>query len=570
MLISIFRFFDGHPAAYWSLAGLASCLFAGWTAWTFTQRGRNLPGTVHAVAAGATMLIVLLAWRWPPLFGVQELNPDESQLIAGALTLKEDPVFWRSVDGTTSGPLNFFALLPVHALGVPLDYFAARLSGLLMVWGTLLALYALLRLEFAAGAVLLGLSPGLAMFAAVTDGDFIHYSSEHLSILLIALSAWLLWRCRKRAASGQPFDRLSWIAAGALMGMLPWAKLQSAPLAATLALWGTSIAMSRTDLAWAARVREVMKLAVASLVPTLGFFASILAFDLWEHFYTCYIENNLIYASSDFTIKGSILKLVALSAATGSMHAFAVAPLAFGGLWLAAQTIRAQRPNPLLWPASALLAVSLVTVVAPRQGFHHYLLYVIPALALVSALIFGELRSLFPQRDRRLVLGLAFVLLGPGAILANRVRIPQIATLGELEQSWIEPFSEQGRLIRSYKRPGDRIAVWGWDCQVYVEARLAQGTREAHSTRQMWDSVQRDSYYRPRYMQDLAANLPAFFVDATGPKAFFFDYRDRWRHETFPELGRFVAEHYVLANDFRRSRVYVRKDRFAEHHPEVP
>jgi hypothetical protein len=570
MLTVIFRFFDTHAAAYWSLAALASALFAGWTAWTFTRRGRSLGSSTHALAAGVALLLVLLAWRWPPLFGAHEFNPDESQLIAGAITLKQDPVFWRSVDGTTSGPLNFFALLPVNALGIPLDYFAARLSGLLMVWGTLLALYGLLRCEHAPGVALVGLSPGLAMFATVTDGDFIHYSSEHLSILLMTLSAWLLWRCHRKAVSGRAFDWIPWTMAGLFMGMLPWAKLQSSPVAATLALWGTWLALNRTDLAWAARIREVAKLAGASLFTSLAFFASILAFDLWEHFYTCYIENNLIYASSDFTIKGSILKLNALSAVTGSMHAFALAPLAFAGLWLFLVLLRPQSPSPLLWPALGLLAVSLVIVVAPRQGFHHYLLYVIPTLTLFGALIFGELWRMFANRDRQLVLGLALALLGSGALIANRVRIPPIPVLGELERSWNEPFSDQGRLIRSYKRPGDRIAVWGWDSQVYVEARLAQGTRESHSTRQLWTSAQRDTYYRPRYMADLAANLPAFFVDATGPRAFFFDERDRWRHETFPELKRFVAEHYVLVEDFRRSRVYIRKDRFAEHHPELP
>ena len=52
--------------------------------------------------------LFLLAWRWPFLLQASEYNPDESQLLAGALTLTRDPVFWRSVDGTTSGPLNFY------------------------------------------------------------------------------------------------------------------------------------------------------------------------------------------------------------------------------------------------------------------------------------------------------------------------------------------------------------------------------------------------------------------------------------------------------------------------------
>ena len=54
----------------------------------------------------------LLAFRWPTLWIPHQQNPDESQLIAGAIALRHDPVFRRSVDGGTAGPLDFYPLLP--------------------------------------------------------------------------------------------------------------------------------------------------------------------------------------------------------------------------------------------------------------------------------------------------------------------------------------------------------------------------------------------------------------------------------------------------------------------------
>ena len=63
-------------------------------------------------------------------------NPDEPQMIAGAITLERFPVYWEYVDGTTHGPLANVPLLIGNALGLPLDYAGARfVAGVLMIVG---------------------------------------------------------------------------------------------------------------------------------------------------------------------------------------------------------------------------------------------------------------------------------------------------------------------------------------------------------------------------------------------------------------------------------------------------
>src|SRR3954466_15833933 len=87
------------------------CLLAA-IAWTVREvrqpnSARSLGWRWWALAAA-----VLICFRWPMLWVRHELNVDESQLIAGAITLRHDPVFWRSVDGGTAGPIDFYPLLP--------------------------------------------------------------------------------------------------------------------------------------------------------------------------------------------------------------------------------------------------------------------------------------------------------------------------------------------------------------------------------------------------------------------------------------------------------------------------
>src|SRR5882757_8822920 len=136
---AVFQWLDAHPQSYWALLALPTLLLflRFWQAVRAATATPNRPAVSPGWRDGAVLGLFLLAWRWPFLLVAREFNPDESQLIAGALTLTRDPVFWRSVDGNTAGPFDFYALLPLHWLGLPLDYFTARLTGLLIIWGTL-------------------------------------------------------------------------------------------------------------------------------------------------------------------------------------------------------------------------------------------------------------------------------------------------------------------------------------------------------------------------------------------------------------------------------------------------
>ncbi len=561
MLKEIFRWLDTHQGFFWAVAGAATALYATWLAFGLHSRNDQGGRTRHAVLTGLILLATLLAWRWPPLFGIRELNPDESQLIAGAITLKDDPVFWRSVDGTTSGPLNFFALLPTHLLGIPADYFNARLTGLLLAWVSLWATYLLFRRAHGIGPALLGVVPGLAFFCTATDSDFIHYTSEHPSLPLMMVAGWLLWRAVSAVPPADAPARLSWWGAGLAFGMLPWAKLQSAPIAAALALCGTLLALVRTQRPWQQRIRDVGTLAAASLAPSVAFLAVTAGFGQWAHFYRCYIENNLIYASTEFTIPMALAKLFRASMFTGGYPAFLAGPafaVAVGGLaWLAAP----RRPSPLVWSGFLMTIASVIAVLAPRQGFHHYLLYTVPALTWWSGALICRLHETLGDARKQTVLAVAFVLVAGGLPGALRSTFAPSNEHGRLLENWRNPHRESTALLRQHRQPGDRVAVWGWDSQIYVETQLPQATRESHSTRQLWESSQRDSYYRPRYLDDLRRNQPAFFVDAVGPGAFFFDQRERDGHEAFEDLRNYIAKHYRLMHSADHLRIYFRNDR---------
>lgn len=564
MPYGLFLWLDAHPAAYW--AGCIAC--------TLALGAVILAGTRRTDASARTpdwgfallLLVCLLAWRWPPLLYNQALNPDEPLLIAGAITLTHDPVFWRSVDGATAGPLDFYALLPAHALGLPLGYFSARLTGLLLIWGALLACYRMLRDEYGPGIARLGLLPGVMFFATAREGDFLHYSTEHVPLFLFSLGGCLLWRAHRAMPAAPARSRLWWLAAGVSMGLLPWAKLQAAPLAAALALWGTWLILTNKAVGWQPRRRTFATLAFAALLPSLLFLALIALTGQWEHFRSSYIQGNLAYVNVG-SFETAFKELSHHAAVTWTFPALLVTPLWIVPAAAVGVLTRQRRWGALFVTGAIFTMVAAFCVIAPRRGFTHYLLFLVVPLTWWSAAALGEARRAYDRGRGAQILGILYALIAGGIPLLARWQDPSPPLWGGLADQWLAPRDEPGYILHKLRRPEDTLAVWGWHSHLYVESGLPQATRAAASGLEITPSPQRDTYYRPRYLSDFQTHSPAFFADAVGPGPFYFTNRATQGHESFPQLRDYIQAHYVQLAELAAVRLYIRSDLLAQRLP---
>ncbi|MFT3830908.1 MAG: hypothetical protein QM691_14490 [Opitutaceae bacterium] len=571
MLKQLFVWLDAHPAAHNTGLTITLALLLLWVA----RAVRARPVTASPLRGGAWMfaaliLLALLASRWPMLLQTTPFNPDEAQMIAAALTYAQDPAPFRSVDLTTSGPLNGLMLLPTHWLGVPQDYFNARLVAVLLEWGTLLALFGTLRKSAGTAVAALALIPGVLTFATMVDSDLIHYTSEHLPVFLWSLAVWLLARCSPVETSANVGPGASWYAGGVLLGLMPWAKLQSAPL-------GAALGVSALLVCWLDRRRSVRSrrtwivgLCGAALLPTIVILGLAAATGQFGQFQVCYLQDNLEYMGTGLSWSTVLAQLGRISSITWQVPAFAGATLLLALGHLHRALVRGSRPAPLFWVATVSTLAALYAVVAPRHSFFHYILLLLAPLTLLAATVIVGLWNGYPtSRGRRLLVASILLLGGVGAS-ALRLRCEAPANLRTLAHDWRAPHSVISRHIRQVARPGDRLTIWGWWPHLHVETALPQGTRDAHTFRQMEPSPRRDTFYRPRFLADLQAHRPTFFVDAVGPTSFGFHDREGNAHETFPELREFVARHYVFVKDFMFARLYMRRDLAAERHTRLP
>ncbi|MDI1250363.1 MAG: hypothetical protein PSV13_15980, partial [Lacunisphaera sp.] len=390
-----------------------------WTAWPV--RADRQPGTAPAEnrAWGALVLLLfLLAWRWPWLLYAYQFSPDESQHVAGILTLADDPVFFRSVDGSTAGPLNFYLPLPLGLLLGRIDYFSVRLAGLLLVWGTLFFCHrAAVRL---AGVTLarLGLLPAAFFFAATTDWEFLHYSTEHAPVFLFSLC---LWSLAQVPSAKHPTGWL--VAAGVAAGLSPWAKLQIGPLSAVLVaggLWQIAATAAPGRTRW----RQGLILSLSTLAPTVLAVILLAPFGLVATAYQRYVHQNLFYVGESQLDTGALQQLAQLAWASRWFPVFAAGPLLLAATAGLIALGRSRPVGRLYLGGAVLTAVAVLCVVLPGRPFQHYLMLLVIPVTLWGIMAARELREPLAGAGARLGLALGLLLLGAGPLLLLRLSHP--------------------------------------------------------------------------------------------------------------------------------------------------
>ena len=557
----LFQWLDSHPGVYFPLATAASFIFLLWLVRERQRHGNN-SRTAGDLVAGGLMLIMLLAWRWPYLLDPNPLNPDEAHLLTGALTLWHHPADWIRLDTHTAGILDPMALLILRATGVPLDYFGARLTGLLMVWLALCLCYDALRSQHGSLVATLGFLPVLLFFCLTQDGDLLHYSSEHLPVLLSSVAGWALTRARLVTRQTRLSPQSYWLLTGVAAGLLPWAKFQAVPLAVVFLAWGCLLVWQQPQHTARWRLKYGAALLAAAAAPAAVILTSAIAAGQISHLYQSYVLNNLSYTAAPMSLMGGLSNLVRLSRQTNGVPAFLAGPL----LLILAGSFpvwrNPQKEHRWFWTGLALTAVALAMILLPRRGFQHYLLFLPLPITWWSTAALGELfRHHVRWNPHRWLIVLLILVFGLGLQIAVRATRPPPPTFGRFLRDWRYPYDDAGLFLRYLRQPGDCLAVWGWDCHLYVETGLPQATREAHTEHQIRPHPQRDSYYLPRYLDDLRQARPAFFVDVVGSGSFEFTDRCSQAHESVPELVRYIAAEYVYIGDFHSARVYLRRDR---------
>lgn len=563
-MLSFLQWFDDNPARYWWLVCLVLCIVSFVAVRPLLRKPTLADQKKSDWIWGWAILAVMLAGRWPTFFITFEFNPDESQLIAGASSLRHDLVFWRSVDGSTAGPLDFYALLPVGSLTGHDNFFSARLTALLLIATALLFVHQSSTLVFGRAASRIGGLAVLFFESLTTHTDFLHYSTELVPVSLLATGYYL---GLKQLLTGSA-DRKGQFLLGLVLGAAPFAKLQSAPIAATLwlAFFTAEILAQKPPRSLP---RHWPALAAGSLTPCVLLSAMTVITSEWTNAVTPYILNNILYVGeSRLTLMKSAVEIFSAVTSPGSIiHVWLLT-----GVGMLLLLFGIKRP----WPSAArrfgiitlvFLIVSWCSILTPRRAFAHYLQLMVVPWALLLSVVSGLAWQAW--RDRRDFIGIVLLSCtlsaGSVGIIYCRAQVEH-PHVGLLSLSDAQPIGQIGKMILLYAQPPEAVAIWGWKPKLYIETGLPQATREAVTLYEIVPGPYQ-CFFRERYLADLRKSSPPVFVDTTGGQSPFIsilaDRKFSAHDYNFPELADFIHLSYTEVASLYGTRIYVRNDRLS-------
>ncbi len=271
--------FDSFPVVYWSLGYSLALIVVGLTF------KKDIPLPLYLT--GAFALFVMM--RLPAIVLNRELNVDESQMLSHALTLYQDPVYWRSVDGTTIGPLDNYLLVIPRLFQFQLDYTSARIMGVLCSIGSLLFFFYATKKWFGEAIARVALLVPLFFLAFTQESDFVHYSSEQLPVFILSICLALLANLSVRVAASGAF----WL--GLVAGMIPFAKLQAVPQAGVAVLGGLYLVYQYYQQTKA--VKPLVALLLGGITFPAVALGLILGAEVFQDFIDFYILGNAVYAA---------------------------------------------------------------------------------------------------------------------------------------------------------------------------------------------------------------------------------------------------------------------------------
>lgn len=573
------------PALYWAVGAGLLALLVGLTVVAYVDqlaqarpRDPVLQVVLGARLYAAVLTLVLAAFRWP-LLAQAWLDSHESHAIACAMKLGVDPVFWRGIDGGTGGPLLYYPLLIVRLLGQPVEYGWVRLLALALQIGSVLLLYGALRHLFSDGVARLGLLPLATSMALFSEPDFVHYSSEQVPVFLISLAGYLF--CRWWRDPSPVSNRGALLTCGAVIGCLPFAKLQAVPVGLFLAICvGARLAWRGRRRAAAARMLGFV--ASAALVPALVV-GLLYLFGADQDFWRSYIVNNLADASrnqaaGESTAAPGVMlpalarrafwtpELVGLTTAAVWLAVIAAASLALAGRRVLVEHLG------LIGFALGFLLASALSVAHVDPMFRHHSLLGLPALAFFAAVGLGLAsaslertlpawaRSLARQLLLTIFIGLAVVYPIGRQLLSGAPAFDEASTAVRVLRS------DLGTAMLAFAAPGEGMAVWGGQSWRFAETGLYPAVRDTQTRNQILETP-RQPYYLRRFRDDLLASMPPLFVDVVG-RGGTPSTQDQpgasgdWLrpHDAFAEIAEVVELHYRPIVEVGQARLYGLRD----------
>jgi hypothetical protein len=510
------------------------------------------------------MALLLLCGRWSSILHPVPFNPDEAQAAANAMRIHAYGLDWNSLDGSTNGPLDSLVACWPYLLGLDPTLNTGRLAACALLFFVCLFVY--LSAKTVCGRVLASLLvlPLLTFYSFTDNPNFVHYSSELLPLSLLVAAHFLIVKVAMERGRSARLEVGGYLLIGLLLGAIPFAKLQAAPIAVLAALYAMILALSSPRKA---RWRNAVLLSCGGVVTCCCFLLPLAALGHLADFWNSYIAWAFFYdkeALSVVGIQGMISDDLLMTCFTGFIFLLALAALLHATLVGRNGSAAAGVTRYGALYALSLVLVALWVIAQPGRSdkpFDHYLMFYPPLVLIFCSYL---ARAFNDRRADVLIFAAYYCLLAAlfAGIFFTHVK-PKHNTRAAGHWPTLTFEMKSPRMWSWLPIPEKHLLVWGWMSQWYVWSGMTPATRDTNTYSEITDSPMR-GYFRDRFMSDIRASSPDVILDAVEGKSFVFH---RVRDESpamFPEFSVYLAGNYVqllpLQPEPSCPKLYVKKE----------
>ena len=486
----------------------------------------HIPDILYLVFSVAFLIIL----RWYTLH-CEITNLDESFHLAIAQSFSSGHHFWIDFDPSSVGPVNTLIFYVASLFTGEMSYFTAKLVALLILIITQIYMYlALIRVCSRSVAI-----PLLSCFAFYMvqpwSAPVVSYNSEYSLFLFLSIYLFLYARFNE--------SKVARIFSFGVLAVLPFCKLQFAPLALFLYIFGLWKLFRRgsASLFWK---EFILVLLISSLPPVLLIIDCVIH-DSFIWFYRFFFQNMVSYVDVKVTAGDYWKNLMYMAEDNLFLIIFSLMIIL---LSLLAIGLRKWRIVLFVW---LILSISLYEVLKPNFPFLHYLnILILPCIFCVSILASAV-------KSRLVYAVVAVISLGYQTVhiydydkdFDHRLAILTGSTSGSFWKSVALD-------IKKMSLPGDHMAVWGWVDELYVYSGIPSGTAEiaigGFVPSKLIDRHY-PSYTLEKYRDDLINNKPRFFVDTPSPVTKIYDSYS-YSVIYHPEISGIIKDNYHIKKQY--------------------
>jgi hypothetical protein len=391
-------------------------------------------------------------------------------------------------------------------------------------------------------------------FGFTYNSDFLHYSSELLPALLIALGFLLFVGEVQGRREVRPSPRAAQLfLCGIALGMTPWCKLQALPIAGVLVA-----AVSGHILYYRDRNPlfpfQLARFWAGVVLPSAAMFSIVVKGGAVRDFWNSYILGNMAYAGpiqlpKIISCMKYQLWLPEVNLLT-VLIPLAVLSLLFLNMWRHALPGFTPEEKWVLGTTVCLAGSALFAVCRPMLPFSHYAIFLLLPMTCLSVLLLSKAFGMIAIQEKGRARQAVNILVSVVAVLLFAYTGLRIMVLHKLPQPQPNASERIAAEIQEMKqaRQINSLEIWGWEPGVYVLTGMPPATRDAigHFVISLGSS---HPYFRERFLDDLRKEPPDLFVDAVAEGAFLWDWSEHDGYESDPGLKTFIEERYVLVTE---------------------